>query len=1054
MSNRRALLSLAVLAVALPAVPARAYDIWIDLNTYVKDRQGNTAAVARTGAFAGADGVWLITDNAYGNRNNSANGWSGIDTGTGTGFSLSDWRTMTGNIAGPAARIATEDNPYYDYPGFGPHPDYQTYRDALSIIGTNNATQFRLADRFEYNETGSTAGGTVLSTAAGSGRTYQGTTYSTQVQTYAASHGGSIGYLTRGYTTGWTGPVEAAAADPLVSAGVMETVNLEGQNTAAWINSVTQPLYSGSTLVRPAKPAYVLLTTATYRNLPGLYYLKQYAPEAVASGMVRFVLNNDYSTTATAGDGTDGYGFFGPGDTVEGQQDLLNVLKSATPVESWQWKTAGTGNWSDRTKWSVTPNTGTESTFRATQPGPANKWDAAAFTSSSLSGNVTVNVNVASARAIAMYFDGPASYTINGTSAITLGSYGTVGADGRVPTVSGSIPTGPSTDATAYRANIVPIQVKGTGGQIINAPITLDPTNTAGLLIDNQVVPTSGYNLFLSGTLTTQGLPTFVSGVGNSSIDGTLVGGGAITMNGTGSFGLGGQTSNVGVTLTANAGYTNLSSFPGNYAAEAVLDIAAGATVRATTSLNNASLTPLNPAYAGANVTINSGGRFDVFGQKVSLTALAGTGGTVTNSGGSATPKDATLTVGLANQSGEFAGSLTNGSFYGSVVSTLTLAKTGTGTQTLSGPSTFSGGVIINAGQVVAANSSALGIGLVFVNGVGASAAAGAGTLMLAADVTVNNGLTLQGPRSDPSNSAAVPHVLNISGNNTLSSNLTLTAAGGLGVLVRSDAGILTLSGALTNNNNPGYARPYILYGNGNGQLTGTIANGTGQTAVTKQGPGTWAIPGVATYTGPTTVAGGTLRLGKNAFAPVLTNAGGADVQTGRLVFDYAGVATPAAAIRSLLAASAATGFTSTSARLRSTTATAARGLGYADNGTSVTVMATLYGDADLDGGVSINDFNALAANFGVSGGRVWTDGDFDYDGGVSINDFNLLAGNFGQSLAASAAGVDFAGLLAFAAAHDDLIAFERVTGVPEPAAAALLLAATALGRRRRGSPG
>ena len=107
-----------------------------------------------------------------------------------------------------------------------------------------------------------------------------------------------------------------------------------------------------------------------------------------------------------------------------------------------------------------------------------------------------------------------------------------------------------------------------------------------------------------------------------------------------------------------------------------------------------------------------------------------------------------------------------------------------------------------------------------------------------------------------------------------------------------------------------------------------------------------------------------------------------------------------------------------------------------------------LDGDADFDGGVSINDFNALAGNFGQASGQKWSTGDFDFDGGVSINDFNLLAGNFGQTLPAGSQA--WAGLLAFAAAHDDLDAFAAVTGVPEPSALALLAAGAAAGLRRR----
>ena len=102
-------------------------------------------------------------------------------------------------------------------------------------------------------------------------------------------------------------------------------------------------------------------------------------------------------------------------------------------------------------------------------------------------------------------------------------------------------------------------------------------------------------------------------------------------------------------------------------------------------------------------------------------------------------------------------------------------------------------------------------------------------------------------------------------------------------------------------------------------------------------------------------------------------------------------------------------------------------------------VFQTRYGDADLDGSVSINDFNILAANFGKAG--TWATGDFDGDGVVSINDFNLLAANFG-----------YGGPPVTAAQRAELKAFAAEISVPEPAI--LSLAATCvilLHSRRRG---
>jgi autotransporter-associated beta strand protein len=64
---------------------------------------------------------------------------------------------------------------------------------------------------------------------------------------------------------------------------------------------------------------------------------------------------------------------------------------------------------------------------------------------------------------------------------------------------------------------------------------------------------------------------------------------------------------------------------------------------------------------------------------------------------------------------------------------------------------------------------------------------------------------------------------------------------------------------------------------------------------------------------------------------------------------------------------------------------------------TSVLVRYTRLGDANLDGTVTLQDFNRLALNFG-STNAVWSQGDFNYDGLVTLQDFNRLALNFGLS--------------------------------------------------------
>ena len=140
-----------------------------------------------------------------------------------------------------------------------------------------------------------------------------------------------------------------------------------------------------------------------------------------------------------------------------------------------------------------------------------------------------------------------------------------------------------------------------------------------------------------------------------------------------------------------------------------------------------------------------------------------------------------------------------------------------------------------------------------------------------------------------------------------------------------------------------------------------------------------------------------------------MLNLGGADIQSGKMVFDYAGGSDPAATIKSLLAASYDGGRWDVGQFRDSTAASTGLTLGYLDDAVakSVTVMATYPGDFNLDGVVDNADRAICYAN--VWTGTAWQQGDANYDGTVNGLDHDLWLANVGLpqlSAALPAAGV------------------------------------------------
>jgi fibronectin-binding autotransporter adhesin len=191
----------------------------------------------------------------------------------------------------------------------------------------------------------------------------------------------------------------------------------------------------------------------------------------------------------------------------------------------------------------------------------------------------------------------------------------------------------------------------------------------------------------------------------------------------------------------------------------------------------------------------------------------------------------------------------------------------------------------------------------------------------------------------------------------------------------------LTGTGGNANVNTNGY--PVTLSG---------VLSGAG--GLTKSGSDTLTLAAANNYNGPTTVKAGILKLvGTSIATPVawnpVLNLGGADIQSGKMLFDYAGGDSPAATIFGLLNDSYHGGLWNAGQFRNSTAGTTGLTLGWLDDpaAQTVTVMATYPGDFNLDGVADAADMEIMLSHFARSGD--WGDGDANYDGRVDLLDWN-----------------------------------------------------------------
>ncbi len=444
------------------------------------------------------------------------------------------------------------------------------------------------------------------------------------------------------------------------------------------------------------------------------------------------------------------------------------------------------------------------------------------------------------------------------------------------------------------------VEALGTGDVTNNATLEL---NTGGDFINN-IGGTGRVEKSGDDTLTLSGSNTYTGG--------TLINGGTLVASNVEALGTGDVTDNATLALNTGGTFDNAISGSGQVvkSGDETLTLSGTNSYTGGTTISGGTLVATNVEALGsgdvtddATLELNTGGTFDNAisgsGQVVKsgdkMLTLSGansySGGTLISDGTLVASNVEALGTGDVTNNATLALN-TGGDFTNNISGSGQVVKSGDDTLTLSGANSYTGGTTISGGTLVATNVDALGTGDVTnsstlelntggtfdnaISGSGQVVKSGDETLTLSGSNTYTGGTLISGGTLVATNVDALG-----TGDVTDNATLELNTGGtfdnvisGSGQVVKSGDDTLTLSGANS------YTGGTLISGGtlvatsvealGSGDVTdnavlelntgGTFDNaisGSGQ--VVKSGDKTLTLSGANSYTGGTTVSGGTL---------------------------------------------------------------------------------------------------------------------------------------------------------------------------------------------------